>query len=448
MTSSAHARHDHAVAIDAGARFTRIARLGADGVPELVPLPGSVPGEGLPVPAGARPGAALRAAYEAYRAGGGTPDRIVLVVREQDRAQQAARAVDALASAHGTGRAPRIRVLGTPHAVLALLRHAGEATAERYAVCELGASAVEVSVCVPAGGSVAVAGTARHAPAEGYGAAFDRELLAAAGLPDDEAELRALAAVRAQGGSAARLDVALRRADSHQGRYRETVVHRVDGRPITAATVHDALGRLTAGLDHALDRARGGAPAGQAVAVGGAARFGPLTRYLAERQGPLVALPGGTDPALAAVSGAALVAAGRVDPGDRYPYAVCVATHRVFAGTPRTEELVISEAGALEPGGATVFAESGGHRVRVAAGPAPAGPARPVRVRVRDAEGGHTAAVGTLTVPGGAEGDRFHIGVRIAVDGTAHLVLHPLGSAAPGEFPLGTLPTDLKGVRP
>lgn len=279
MTSHAHS---HAIAIDAGARFTRIALLGADGVPELARLPGSVPGEGLPVPPGAQHGAALRAAYAAYCAGSGVPDRVVLVVHEQDRAGQARRAVDTLASVHGTDRAPRIRVLGTPHAVLALLRHAGVATA-RYAVCELGASAVEVSVCVPAGASVAVAGTARHAPDEGYGAGFDRALLAAVGLPDDDTGLRVLAGLRAQEGAAARLGVALRRAVSRGGRYDDTPVHQVDGREITAGVVRVALEQLTADLDHALDRALGGdrtpapggAPARPAVAVGGAARFAP-----------------------------------------------------------------------------------------------------------------------------------------------------------------------------
>ncbi|WP_371675906.1 hypothetical protein [Streptomyces sp. NBC_01276] len=439
-----------AVAVDAGSRFTRIAVLGADGSPVLARLSGSVPGEGVPVPreTGAR-GAALRAAYGEYCGSHGIPDRVVLVVREQDRAGAADRAADALSAVHGTRPAPRIRVLGTPHAVLALLRHAGAPPSERYAVCELGASAAEVSVCAPVSGTVAVTGRAWHAPADGYGAGLDRALLAAVGMPDDAAGLRALAGARGETGAAERLGIALRRADSHRGPYYDTAVHRVDGREITAGVVLQALGRLTEGLDRVLDEALGGAPAPPVVAVGGAARFGPLAGHLAARHGPLVALPGDTDPALAAVFGAALVAAGRADPGDRYPHAVCVGTHRVVGGAPRSQELVISPAGVLEPGGATVFAETGGHRVPVAAGTAsPAGPAPPVRVRVRDARGERSEAVGTLTLPPGGAGDRFHVGVRIAVDGTAHLVLHPLGSAAPGEFPLGTLPTDLKGAGP
>ncbi|MFE3760758.1 hypothetical protein ACFXPI_03190 [Streptomyces sp. NPDC059104] len=440
-----------AVAVDAGTRFTRIAVLGAYGAPELARLSGSVPGEGVPVPQDAAAGrdAALRAAYGEYCGSHGIPDRVVLVVREQDRAGAADRAADALASVHGTRPAPRIRVLGTPHAVLALLRHEGAPPSARYTVCDLGASAAEVSVCVPVSGTVAVTGRAWHAPADGYGGGLDRALLAAVGLPDDGAGLRALAGARGETGAAERLGIALRRADSHRGRYDDTAVHRVDGREITAGVVRRALGRLTEGLDRVLDEALGGAQAPPVIAVGGAARFGPLVGHLAARHGPLVALPGATDPALAAVFGAALVAAGRADPGDRYPHAVLVGTHRVVGGAPRSEELVISPAGVLEPGGATVFAETGGHRVPVATGTAsPAGPAPPVRVRVRDARGERAEAVGTLTLPAGGEGDRFHVGVRIAVDGTAHLVLHPLGSAAPGEIPLGTLPTDLEGAGP
>ncbi|MFD8292380.1 hypothetical protein ACFV2B_29725 [Streptomyces lavendulae] len=440
-----------AVAVDAGTRFTRIAVSGADGAPGLARLPGSVPGEGVPVPADAGDprGAALRNAYAQYCAGHGLPDRVVLVVREQDRAGAADRAVDALTAVHGTRPPPRIRFLGTAHAVLALLRHAGAAPSGRYAVCELGASAAEVSVCAPASGAVAVTDRAWHAPADGYGAHLDRALLAAAGLPDDAAGLRALAATRAEAGAAERLDIALRRADSHHGRYDEAAVHRIGGREVTAGAVRRALGPLTAGLDHVLDEVLGGAPAPPVIAVGGAARFGPLTRHLADRHGPLAALPGDTDPALAAVLGAALVAAGRANPGDRYPHAVCVGTHRVLGGAPRPQELVISPAGVLEPGGATVFAEAGGHRVAVATGSAhPADPARPVRVRVRDARGERTGTVATLTLPAGGGGERCHVGVRIAVDGTAHLVLHPLGAPAPAEHPLGTLPTDLKGAGP
>jgi hypothetical protein len=439
----------NAIAIDVGARFTRIARVGADGTPALAGLPGTVPGEGLPTPgdAGLHRGAALRAAYAAYREHCGTPEHVVLVVPQRDRAEHARRAADVLTALHGTDPMPRLRALSTPHAVLALLRHAGTATADRYAVCDLGGTAAEVSVCAVAAGSVAVTGSAGYAPADGYGAGFDAALLAGAGLPDDEAGLRALAGARAQEGAGQRLDIALEGAERRPGRYEDTVVHQVAGRDVTVGVVRQALARLVAGIDHAVDEARGDQPLPSVVLVGGLARLGPLLRHLTGRHGTPAVLPGGVDPALAAAFGAGLVAAGQVDPADRYPYAVCVATHRTVAGEPRAQELLISPAGTLEPGGATVFAETGGQRVRVRTGPAGATSARPVRIQVRDTGGGAATPAGTPVLPPSAEGARFHVGVRIAVDGTASLVLHPLGSGTPSEYPLGVLPTDIEGAR-
>ncbi|MCM2416950.1 hypothetical protein [Streptomyces sp. RKAG293] len=439
-----------AIAVDVGARYVRIAHIGPHGTAELVGLPGAVPGEGLPAPAepgGTHRTTALRAAYTAYRDAHGVPDQVVLVVPQRDRAEHARRGADTLTALHGTGRAPRFRALGTPHAVLALLRHTGTVTAGRYAVCDLGATEARVAVCAVTPGTVAVTGDARQAPADGYAAGFDAALLLSAGLPAEEAQRQALAAVREADGAALRLDVMLTQAQSHPDRYHDLAVHQVAGREITAGAVLRALARLTTCLDQVLDEASDDQPRGAAVVVGGAARFLPLVRHLTERQGESVALPAGVDPALAAVYGAALVAAGRIDPADRYPYAVCVGTHRTVAGRPRDEELLLSAAGALEPGGATVFAEADGQRVRLRTGPEGTAAGRPVRVRVRDTAGRRTAPVQTLLLPDGGEGDRFHVGVRVAVDGTARLVLQPLGTGAPSEYPLGSLPTDLKEVR-
>ncbi|SFY23060.1 hypothetical protein OH786_19140 [Streptomyces atratus] len=464
----------NSVGIDIGSRYARIARVGGQGAPELIELPGSVPGEGLPVPAGAGAGReeALRAVYSAYRREHGTPAHMVVVVPQSGHLEHVRRATAALAELHGDGRAPHLRTLSTPRAVLALLRDAGTAARSRLAVCDLGAAAAEVSLCVVTAAAVAVAGTSRHAPPGGYGAGSDTALLAEAGLRDDEAGRPALAAARAEDGAAQRLDLALGRAEARPDRFDSTTVLRVAGREITAGTVRVALRRLTAGLDLALSRlpggaegapgdgpsagakppgstpaappaGPGGAPARHLVAVGGTARFAPLVRHLADRGWQLAPLPAGTDPALAAVFGASLVAAGRIDPADRYPYAVCVGAHRTVAGRPEGQELVISGAGHLEPGGETVYAQAAGERLRVRTGPAGAAAGRPVQVRVRDPRGGASTPVRTLALPGAPEEDRFHVGVRLAVDGTARLVLHPLGPSAPTEFPLGDLPTDL-----
>jgi hypothetical protein len=438
-----------AIALDPGAHYTRIAHVRPDGTPALVDLPGTVPGEGLPTSghAGGHHGAALRAAYSAYRDHYGTPEHVVLVVPQYDRAGQARRATDALTALHGTDPPPRLRGLGTSHAVLALLRHAGAVTVGRYAVCDLGATAAELSVCTLRPGSVAVTATARHAPTDGFAGAFDAALLTGAGLPDDGASRRALAEARAQDGAAQRLELALGRSSRHPGRYDGTVVLDVAGREVTVEVLRQALNRLATGLDTLLDRTGHDNTAAPVVAVGGAARSGPLRRHLTQRRGAPVPLPGGTDPALAAAYGAALVAAGLVDPADRYPYAVLVGTHRTVDGVPRPEELLISPAGVLEPGGPTAFAEVGGQRLLIRTRAVGATAERPVRIQVRDAAGGHATPLRALTIPAAPEGTRFHVGVRLAADGTALLVLHPLGSGTPSDHPLGALPTDIEGAR-
>ncbi|MFE6719235.1 sugar kinase [Streptomyces albidoflavus] len=433
-----------AVAVDAGSRYLRVARADGDGPPRLVDLPGTVPGEGLPTPYRARGdrAAALAAACDAYREHCGPPGRLVVVHPHGE--------LPFLAEEMGD---PRPQLLSVPHAVLALLRHAGTPPLSPVLVCDLGAAGVGLARCVLTGATWAVSGAARYAPVPGgYGAAFDRAVLDGAGLPADDPEvLRLLALTRA--GSTRRTEVALDRMvarPDRAGRLADTVVHEVAGREVTAGVVHRAFAALTEGLDRAL--AEAGPDRTPVVAVGGAARSATLVRHLADRLGLPVPLPDGTDPALAAVFGAALVAAGRVDAADRYPHAVAVRVHRTVGGLPRDEELVISPPGTLAPGGATVFAETGGERVRLGAAPAEGGTGREVQLLVRGA-GARSGVPATTVTVSAAAGDRFHVGVRVTTDGTAHLVLHPLTPDAPvphrhgaqpgaQEIPLGALPAD------
>ncbi|MEV5201198.1 sugar kinase [Streptomyces sp. NPDC053720] len=434
-----------AVAVDAGSRFLRVAWVDADGTPRLVDLPGAVPGEGLPTPAGVRGDrdAALGVAYAAYRDHCGTPGRLVLVVPHGEQAR----------SAPDFGGPPS-RLIGAPHAVLALLRHAGGPPVTPLLVCDLGAAGIDIAGCALVGGTVTVSRVTRHGPRPGgYGAAFDRAVLDGAGLAvDDPDVLRRLDLARAE--STRRTEVALDRMTARPDlaeRTADTVVHEVAGREITAGVVHRALARLTDGLDRALADARTGPDRTPVVAVGGAARSGTVVRHLADRLGPALPLPEGTDPALAAVLGAALVAADRVDAADRYPHAVAVGVHRTVHGRPQDGELLISPPGTLVPGGATVFAETDGERVRFGTATAPGSGARAVRLLVRGsgAETGVPAAV--VTVPAVAE-ERFHVGMRVTAEGAAHLVLQPLGRSGahppgaglpPEEFPLGVLPVDV-----
>ncbi|UYM23057.1 hypothetical protein NQP46_02350 [Streptomyces albus] len=164
-----------AVALDAGSRYLRVVRADGDGPPRLVDLPGTVPGEGLPTPDRVRGdrAAALAAAYAAYRAHCGPPGRLVAVVPHGEH----------LPPTRETGE-PRAQLLGAPHAVLALLRHAGTPPLSPVLVCDLGGAGVSLARCVLTGGTWAVCGPARYAPVPGgYGAAFDRAVLDGAGLP-------------------------------------------------------------------------------------------------------------------------------------------------------------------------------------------------------------------------------------------------------------------------
>ncbi|MEE1748602.1 MULTISPECIES: sugar kinase [unclassified Streptomyces] len=432
-----------AVAVDAGSRFLRVARVDADGTPRLVELPGAVPGEGLPTPAGLRGDrdAALGVAYAAYRDHCGTPGRLVLVVPhgEQER------------PAPDFGGPPSLLV-GAPHAVLALLRHAGGPPVSPVLVCDLGAAGVDIARCALVGGTVTVSRVTRYGPGPGgYGAAFDRAVLDGAGLAVDDPEvLRRLDLARAE--SARRTEVALDRMAARPDRAEQsadTVVHEVAGREITAGVVHRALARLTDGLDRALAGARPGPDRTPVVAVGGAARSRTLARQLTDRLGPPVPLPEGTDPALAAVFGAALVAAGRIDAADRYPHAVAVRVHRTVHGRPRDGELLISPSGTLVPGGATVFAEADGERVRFGTATADGSRERAVRILAHGSGTERGVPVAVVTVPAVAE-ERFHVGMRVTAEGAAYLVLQPLGRGAPGaepspeEFPLGVLPVDVR----
>ncbi|MGW1181437.1 sugar kinase [Streptomyces drozdowiczii] len=435
-----------AVAIDAGSRFLRVARVEADGTPRLVDLPGAVPGEGLTTPAAVRGDrdAALRLAYAAYREHCGTPERLVLVVPhgEQDRP-----APDVGVS--------RPRLLGTPHAVLALLRHAGGPPAWPLLVCDLGASGIDIARCALVGRVVGVSRVTRYAPGpNGYGTAFDAAVLGGAGMAADDPEvLRELALARAA--NVRRTEAALGRMalrPDRAERFADTVVHEVSGREITAGVVHRALSRLTDGLDRALEGFRPGPGRLPVIAVGGPARSGALIQHLTERLGPVAAPPDGTDPASAAVLGAALVAAGRADAADRYPYAIAVRVHSTVAGRPRDGELLISPPGTLVSGGATVFAEDRGERVPLRTAPAAGGGDREVGLVVRDAGAGTAVSAGTAMVPGTADA-RLHVGLRIATDGTARLVLQPLGRSpddanppqlTPTEIPLGALPTEVR----
>lgn len=427
------------IALEIGVRHARVARVGADGVPRLVELAGSVPGEGLPLSAAASASyqEALRESYRQYRDRYGPAERVVAVVPPHALAEHARAAGEVFPP---TGSGPGLRVLAAPVAVLALLRQHGTLAAGRYLVCDLGARSAELSLCAVSGQSVALESVQRAAPPEGLGDGFDAALLAGAGLSATAPAARdALAAARSGDGVGRRLDLAVEHA-ARPGKevYGTVQVLTVLDREVTAGGVLASWRPVAA----VLGRLAGGMPHGPAVvAVGGLARLSLAGRFLAAGR-QAADLPEEVDPALAAVLGGALVAAGAVDPGDRYPNAVYVLAHGAVAGELSSRELLVAAPNTLEPGGPTVFSEPGGQRVRVRTDP---DGRRPVQIGVR-AEGGAGAQVLALPLPPSAPGARWHVGVRLTVEGTALLVLRSPDASQSTEYPLGVLPNDPEGV--
>ncbi|MEU7467699.1 hypothetical protein AB0A94_03890 [Streptomyces sp. NPDC044984] len=433
----------HTLALDIGTRYARlaVARPGA-APPRPVPLPGDVPGEGLPLSAAVRgrPVAALREAYGAYLARYGPPAGAVVVLPRRTAQASAGPATAALA-AEGC---PRVRAIGTAHALLALVRHAAGAaadTAEEYLVCDAGARAVDAARCTPAGPSVLLRATAEATgPTGRLGAELDAALLAAAGLPDDEEGHRRLAAARLDDPGGRRLGLAVARAVRRPDPFDEIPVHRLGDRDVTAGTVRTSLPPLIDAVRQALDEVA--APPGAAarpplLLAGGLARLEPLTRQLAERH-RLLPLPADVDPGYAAAAGGALVAAGLADPGDRYPYAVRISTHRRAAGRLHTEALELAPAGALEPGGDIVFAARDGRPVQVLPD---AAAGRPLRIEAVGPDG-RPVPLPDVTLPAGTPDGPCRVGVRVGADGAAALVLRPVANGADAEtrLPLGPLP--------
>ncbi|MCX4750120.1 hypothetical protein OG455_32175 [Kitasatospora sp. NBC_01287] len=443
------------LAIDIGTRFVRFAHLDAAGRPGLADLEGALPGEGLPVAPGRAGQLVLAEGCAAFLARHGPPDAVVLLCPPA----QSAACSQVIVECFGTdpGAFPPPRLLRPAVAVLALLRHDGGAQQGTWAVCELGAAAVEITVCSLAPHRLTVLRTVRRRPHGGYGAAFDDAVTDAVtdaathavtdAVTDagpggaDAASLAALGQALGAPGAGERLDLSLARAELDPARHDDTPVLWLRGREVPAGILRRALLPLREELRQALAEAT--IDALPTVVVGGAARLAALRRQ-AGGTGGCVELPGGVDPALAAVLGASLVAAGRVDAADRYPHALVIGTRRVRHGRLTSAELTLCPPGALVPAAPAVFACEGGRPVAVGgAGDVP----REVEVWAREADGGRTVRAGSARLPASTPDERFHVGVALALDGTARLVLRPADGGASHEYPLGELPGDFEEVR-
>ncbi len=375
---------------------------------------------------------------------------------------------------------PAPRLLPTPVAILLYLRHTRPdlAPGRHFIVCDLGASAVTLSLCALAGPRLLVADFARIT---GWPSAQ-------AAAPDDAGGRRPLLvevlamALTGAGGTGAggtgatpvrrwreledaladdeqreRLDAVLEAALADPTRYRRTVALRVGDTAVTAADVLRACAplaeRCAAELSQLIrrqeDPAWWRAGAISVVLTGGLSTLRPVREALLSAAGLDPAAPGpdavtlnDTESLHAPALGAALVAAGLAEPGDRYPHALRLPVHRQVRDRIVTSYLELAPAGSIEVGLVRpVFVRERGGKTRVRIPPAAPEADWPVPVEVVLAGGAVAQAAFSPAQP--PPPGLYHIGVRGHPNGAA-IVLQPAEGGDPLSYPLvqqpGTAP--------
>lgn len=168
--------------------------------------------------------------------------------------------------------------------------------------------------------------------------------------------------------------------------------------------------------------------------LGGGALFHPLRQAIQHGLGTGDVVDLDRDTVLrAAAHGAALVAGGEVDPGDRYPHAVSLVARRVSGGALTRVEVLLAKPGELRAGGRSLpsrepvrFADDG----------------RDVELLVRDRAGvGYPVR---LVPPPTLRGGTFTVALRQRPTGECVLVCRS-GEAVWREWDLGVLPASGEG---
>lgn len=264
---------------------------------------------------------------------------------------------------------PPSRLVAAPVAALLWLRHRLPrlSAADRVIVIDVGAGTADFSLCTVRRGAIRIVDCARVAdwPQEGQddassppGSEFtgpstlaEHLAVALAEGPherEDRVRLwRAFESALADDGSRDRLDAVLEHAARVRERHGNTVAIRFAGVEVTAGRLIDATKplaqRLTAALGGLLSRQedprwrhfRPPSGASRVVLLGGLTALHPLRAALLtelgldpDRDCEAVLRPADADRGAAVARGAALLAAGLADPGDRYPYGLRLAVHR------------------------------------------------------------------------------------------------------------------------
>jgi hypothetical protein len=369
---------------------------------------------------------------------------------------------------------PSARMLATPAAVLLYLRdsHPDLASASNFIVCDLGAAAVTLSVCVITGSRLRVlafsqvfsvpfgpAGTHDHVDA-GERRPFLIESLASALSGEEPADRatrvrrwRELEKALADDEQRERLDAVLEQALADSTRYSGTVALRIGNVTVTAATLLRACtpiaDRCATELTRLLRRQRDPAwlrpgESTRVVLTGGLSTLRPVRAALLSAAGldPVAPGPGavvldGAEALCAPAFGAALVAAGLAEPGDRYPHGLRLPVHRQVRDQLIPGYLNLAAAASIEvdlgePKFATEPGDKAGVRVPAAAS---VGSAMPVEVVLAGSGTVRPAAFdpGEPPPPG-----RYHVGVCGHPNGAA-IVLRPAGGGDLMSYPLAPL---------
>jgi hypothetical protein len=389
----------------------------------------------------------------------------------------------------GLGRPP-MRLVAAPVAALLWLREHNPdlAAARRVVVIDAGAGAIDLSICIVTGHAIRVADSVRlvggsawgeRDPQESAGGSIARPpalaerlamaLAASAGLPAGSAGWestywwRTFEGALADEDAADRLDAVLQLAVQARSRYGSTPAIRFGGLEVNASQLLDACEPLArqsvtalaqlVGRQGDLGRPRLDAQGGDGlVLLGGLTVLRPIRAALleslgldADRPGSAVTWPRSGDLRDAVASGAALLAAGLADPGDRYPHALRLVVHRAIRGElvpgglelaapgsidlELTRTVYLTEGGSTGPGGDVIVT------VPPATGPRAMPPpgVAPIAVEVVPSDGEPVAATFEPAPPPGP--GSYRVGVRGGPAGPA-VVLLPVTGGEPLAYPL------------
>jgi hypothetical protein len=373
---------------------------------------------------------------------------------------------------------PPQRLVAAPVAALLYLRrkHQDLAAASRVVFCDIGAGSIGLALCLGRGHGVRVADAVQLAGS----LAWSGDTLADAEVgdrPPTLAECLVMALAKASGAPVSRgpsamsvrrwraleqaladadqrdrLDAVLRHASIARQRYGSAIALRFADLEVTAAHMLDACEplaeRAAAVLSGLLKRQddpawlRPGTDAGTRIVLTGGLSALPVLRdaLLAsagidpDAPGGALIAPDHAERIGAAALGAALVAGGQADPGDRYPHGLRLLVHRSVGGRIVSGHLELAAAHSIDMEMAeTVFLTEGGEDVLLTVPPGPPEDV-PLPVQVVPAGTGVPvhAAFGSLAPP---KPGTYRVGVRGGPGGVA-VVLQDTDGSAPLAYPL------------